>query len=271
MHSRYGWRVLFTLLAVVPSLGASYSTGNFRVEAPTAEIAKQVGETAERLRQEQASAWIGKELPAWDKPCPIRVTITLGACRGCTSFAFDRGKVLSLSMAVEGPLDRLLSTVLPHEMAHAIVVNQVGQPLPRWADEGAAVLAEPAAERGRYQAISREISDTPGRAIPLRRLLPQRDYPADVTALHAQGYSLVSFLVKERGRPALLAFVAEGLRNNDWDAALKTHYGYRSADDLERAWLRNQKESTRAPASAMASGAVPAGEQIMKPVVPAAR
>jgi hypothetical protein len=252
MQIRSGLRVLFTLVGVLPSLGASYSTNNFRVEAPTAEIAKQVGQAAERYRQEQAVAWTGKELPAWDKPCPIRVTITLGACRGCTTFTFDRGKVLSQSMAVEGPLDRLVSAVLPHEMAHAIVVGQIGQPLPRWADEGAAVLAEPAAQREQHEAICREIINTPGRAIPLRRLLPQRDYPSDITALHAQGYTLVSFLVKERGRAALLAFVKEGLGNNGWDAALHAHYGYRSVDELERAWLKTQKEKPPAPVLATA-------------------
>jgi len=39
-------------------------------------------------------------------------------------------------------LDVILKRVLPHEVTHAVLMLHFGRPIPRWADEGAAVLAE---------------------------------------------------------------------------------------------------------------------------------
>jgi hypothetical protein len=80
-----------------------------------------------------------------------------------------------------------------------------------------------------------KVLDTPGRAIPLHRLLPMKDYPRDVTALYAQGYSLTRFLVERKDRPTFLAFVKQGMRD-DWDGAAQGHYGFRNVDELEQAW-----------------------------------
>ena len=48
-------------------------------------------ETVERLRHRKAAAllWLGKELPAWPEPCPIKVAITFSGVGGATSFSFD--------------------------------------------------------------------------------------------------------------------------------------------------------------------------------------
>jgi len=40
--------------------------------------ARLVAERAEWHRKALAVAWLGKELPAWEKPCPVRVAVTLG-------------------------------------------------------------------------------------------------------------------------------------------------------------------------------------------------
>lgn len=92
-------------------LAASYATPNFVVEAPTPAIAQQVAQFAERYRREKALQWLGQEMPTWGKPCPVRVTLTLGGSGGgATSFAFDRGAILHQEMHIEGPLDRILYT-----------------------------------------------------------------------------------------------------------------------------------------------------------------
>ena len=49
-------------------------------------------------------------------------------------------------MTVEGSLERILNSVLPHEVTHTIFAAKFGRPLPRWADEGGAVLSEDATE-----------------------------------------------------------------------------------------------------------------------------
>jgi hypothetical protein len=161
--------VVLVLLAAVSSLGASYRTPNFVVEAPTQAIAEQVGQYAEYYRREKAMQWLGQEMPAWSEPCPVRVTVTPNDNGGgATSFAFDRGRVLGQNMQIEGSMNRLLASVLPHEVTHTVFAYYFRQPVPRWADEGGAVFSEDEQERQHHDALVRNILNTPGRAIPLR-------------------------------------------------------------------------------------------------------
>ena len=76
------------------------------------------------------------------QPCPLRVTVTYGGSGGATSFAFDRGQILSMDMHIEGTLERLIASVLPHEVTHTVFAFHFRQPVPRWADEGGSVLSE---------------------------------------------------------------------------------------------------------------------------------
>ncbi len=246
-------RLLLLLCGVFPSLGAVYKSDNFQVEAPTSAIARQLGQAAEQCRKEQALAWLEKELPDWPQPCSIEVKITPGGGSGCSTFTFDKGKVIRRSIVLEGSLDRLRTSVLPHEIAHTIFADYFGRPLLRWADEGGAIASGCPTDGRRYDKICHEIMNTPGRTILLRRLLSSRYYPDDVTALYAQGYSLVKFLVDSKGRPAFLTFVARGMQDDDWDGAVRASYGFHSVEELERAWSRQQKEAVSGPSVLLAA------------------
>jgi hypothetical protein len=171
---------------------------------------------------------------------------------GATSFAFDRGQILSMDMHIEGTLDRLLASVLPHEVTHTVLAYYFRCPVPRWADEGGSVLSEDDVERGRHDQMVRQILNTPGRAIPLRRLFAMRDYPRDVMVLYAEGYSVTSFLVGSSSRQAFLTFLAQGMRG-DWDGAVRSHYRYNSVEELEQAWLQHLRDTRRPPTGQLAS------------------
>ena len=221
------------------------------VDAPTPEIAQQIGQYAEAYRKEKALLWLGQEMPQWPDPCPLRVTITMNGSGGATSFAFDHGRILGQDMHIEGSLDRLLASVLPHEVTHTVFAYYFRQPVPRWADEGGAVLSEDDIERNRHDQLVRQILNTPGRAIPLRRLFSMTKYPPDVMVLYAEGYSVSNFLVANSNRGVFLNFVAQGMRG-DWDAAVKANYGYGSVEELEKAWVESLYHS-RPQAQALAS------------------
>jgi hypothetical protein len=248
--------VVLVLLAALSSLGATYRTqqGNFIVEAPTPAIAEQVGQYAEYYRREKAMQWLGQEMPPWPEPCPLRVTISVNENGGgATSFAFDRGHVLGQYMQIEGSLNRVLASVLPHEVTHTVFAYYFRQPLPRWADEGGAVLSEDELERQNHDALVRRILNTPGRAIPLRRLFPMREYPKnDVMALYAEGFSVTNFLVGQSNRQQFLAFVNHGMYYG-WDDAARKYYSYKDVNDLEQAWLKNLRDTKRQPATMLAS------------------
>ncbi len=245
------------------SLGAGYRTQNFVVEAPTAQIAQSIGQWAEHYRKQKALEWLGQEMPPWPQPCPLRVTVSMNGSGGATSFAFDRGRILSQEMQIEGTVDRLVASVLPHEVTHTVLAHYYRQPVPRWADEGGSVLSEDDIERGRHDRLVREILNTPGRAIPLRRLFAMTQYPRDVMVLYAEGYSVTSFLVGKSNRSHFMAFVARGMQG-DWDGAVRQFYGYQSVEGLEQDWLnhlRNTRPGASQPETILASNPQPEGHQ----------
>jgi hypothetical protein len=231
---------------VAASMGAAYRTTNFQVDAPTPQIAQQVGQLAEQYRREKALQWIGQEMPPWSEPCPVHVKVTMTGAGGATSFVFDRGRVLGQDMQIQGALDRLLYSVLPHEVTHTVFAYYYRQPVPRWADEGGAVLSEDDEERDRHDKLCRQILNS-GRAIPLRRLFSLADYPkGEVMSLYAEGYSVTSYLVSSSSRTAFLAFIAHAMQYG-WDSAVQVHYRYRNVEDLEQAWLAHLRATKQRP------------------------
>lgn len=219
---------------------ATVNTRNFVVHAPTQEIAEQVGRTAEHYRRELAIAWLGKELPAWYRPCPIKVKVGQIGAGGATTFTFERGEVFGWNMTVQGSLERILDSVVPHEVSHTIFASHFRRPLPRWADEGAATLVEHESERLRQTRLLNQVIRTT-RRIPLQRLLEITEYPDDmqqVLTLYAEGYSLADFLVQQKGdegRATYLAFLHEAHEHN-WAHAFRKYYGFQNLNDVEQQW-----------------------------------
>lgn len=222
------------LLLAVTTPAANVQTSNFVVSAPTTEFAQQVGEAAEYYRRELAIQWLGQELPRWAQRCPIAVKVGDYGASGATTFNFDRGEVFGWHMNVTGTAERILDSVLPHEVNHTIFASYFRQPLPRWADEGAASLIEHSSERLRLKRIHEQVMRTT-RKIPLRELLPMREYPTEtqqVLTMYAEGYSLADLLIQQSSKPEYLRFLGIALRSG-WNTALKTCYGYNSVEDLE--------------------------------------
>jgi hypothetical protein len=201
------WAIAIASLAVWCT-AATYRTANFVVHAPTSEIAQRVGQLAEHYRREKALQWLGYELPTWNVPVPIRVVVLPSGPGGATSYQPVDGQIFDMQMTVQGPLERIYNSVLPHEITHTVLVSHFRCPLPRWADEGSAVLSEDEPERRRHDQMVRQAL-AQGRAFRLRVLFNLRDYPAngmDILTLYAQGYSVVRFLVESNGRQAFLTF-----------------------------------------------------------------
>jgi hypothetical protein len=238
----------FVLLSVFASMGATYRTTNFLVTAPNQPIAESVAKWAEHYRREKALLWLGREMPNWPQPCPLYVQVTMQGPGGSTSFNFGPGGVLSQSMEIKGPLDRLISSVLPHEVTHTVFAYHFRQAVPRWADEGGAVLSEDDTERGRHDVIVRNILNR-GQQFRMRQLFTIRQYPPSgekVMCLYAQGFSVSDYLVKRGGRPTFLRFVGMGIQGQ-WDQAAQVCYGHRTVEELEEAWLKHLRDTKDQP------------------------
>jgi hypothetical protein len=273
------------VLGVAISLGASYRTQNFIVNAPTPELAKAIGNAAEKYRHDLAIEWLGKELPQWRGPCPITANVSdqLGA-GGATSFVFSHGQVDWEGMNIQGSALRILDSVLPHEVTHTIFASHFRQPLPRWADEGACTTVEHSSERARHQQMLITFLRT-GRGIAMSRLFAMKEYPPDVLPLYAQGYSVARYLIEQGGRRKYVNFVGDGLSDENWPRAMQKFYGDQSLAALQNRWLEWVKQGSphlaprpdqpgRAPTEMLASaggrskGGAPAGTGTVAAVAP---
>jgi hypothetical protein len=215
---------------------AGYKTTNFVVAAPTAQLAKEIGDAAETWRRQLAIEWLGNELPSWSKPCPIHAQVAPGlGAGGATSFVFDRGEVFGWKMNIQGSRERILDSVLPHEVTHTIFASYFRQPLPRWADEGACTTVEHPTEIAKQERNLVNYLKT-GRGIPFRQMFAMKEYPPDVMPLYAQGHSLAQWLIESRGRKAFLAFLADGMRDEDWQRAVHQHYGFSDLLAMQHSW-----------------------------------
>jgi hypothetical protein len=225
------------IAASLLSLGASHRTQNFIVTAPTPEVAQAIGEAGEIYRRDLSLEWLGRELPPWQDPCPITIHVGphLGA-GGATSFMFEQGRPFGWQMTIQGSYERLLDSVLPHEITHMVFATHFGRPLPRWADEGACTTVEHTSEKAKQHHLLINFLTT-GRGIAFNQMFAMQEYPDDILPLYSQGFSLARFLIAQGGRQKFVQYVGDGMKWNNWTAATKQHYGYQSLSELQVTWL----------------------------------
>ena len=131
----------------------------------------------------------------------------------------------------------LLVAVLPHEATHVVLAGKFGSKLvPRWADEGIAVLTEP------REKIERHLRNLPQHRqeqtlLSLRQLVQLEDYPEPrrIGAFYAESVSLVDFLSRRAGPQVFTQFLRDGMASG-YERALQQHYGFRDFADLEKQW-----------------------------------
>ena len=263
---RRSFLVVAITVLVLPAnvlCAAGYRTANFVVEAPNPQLAQKIGDAAEQYRHDLAIEWIGQPLPRWSQPCPITAEVapTLGA-GGATSFVFDRGEVFNWTMTIQGSEERILDSVLPHEVTHTIFASHFRQPLPRWADEGACTTVEHPVERARQHRLLIEFLRT-GRGISFPEMFAMKEYPADVLPLYSQGYSLARYLIERGGRKRYIQFVGDGLASSNWPESLSQYYGIDDIAKLQNVWLEWVKRGCPAPPASVAA-AIPQARDITR-------
>lgn len=243
-------KLLFTALALLAfaSTGSAQvfvgprslvQSPNFRVFARSAQLANEVAKSAEENRKALAMHWLGRELPNWPEPCPLIVNDGPNKpASGETKYTLVGGSVANFQMSVSGTPERIIDSVLPHEITHTIMASHfsaLGKPVPRWADEGACTTVEHQSERSKHDVmLVRYLSE--GRGIPFATLFALKDYPPDMMPLYAQGYSLSCFLITQGGPQRFVKFLERGMESEDWVAATDEFYSYPKLGKLQAAW-----------------------------------
>jgi hypothetical protein len=227
--------------------GTRYETENFVIQdAPTPVLAERFGKVAEQYRHDLAILWLGEPMPNWSEKCPIKVQVgeKLGA-GGATSFVFDNGEVYDWDMNIQGSAERIIDSVLPHEITHTILVSHFRRPIPRWLDEGIATSVEHHTEKANYRRMLHEfLRKDVQKCLPFRQLVSLKEYPSDPMPFYAQGFSIVEYLLAlgrlhdSQEHRRLVRFVQSVLETNDWQSSLQKHYGIGSLGDLQLSWLR---------------------------------
>jgi hypothetical protein len=224
-------------------------TANFRIYHRQSRVfAEKMAQTAERTRTALLEKWFSEEPWTWAEPCelylydnPHEYSVATAAppqSPAHTRIDTDGVRILSRRIHLHGANAEMLRSILPHEVTHAVLAGRFGQRIPRWADEGMAVLTEPSDRIASHLHLLPHWRDQ-GLLLNARRLLELEDYPEPRAwgSFYAQSVSLVQFLCKEKGPQTFASFLRDGLKGG-YSIALRRYYGW-DFTELESRWQRH--------------------------------
>jgi hypothetical protein len=244
---------------------ARAESANFRLmHKNTTEFAEQLVRAAEMARASAIDKWTGGGKSDWTPACEMYLYATAADYAKATGKAADSpghatykaqgGAIVGRRLDLRADDPNLLAGVVPHETTHLVLGDLFADaPLPRWADEGMAVLAEPPARVDRFNRTLHS-SRRQGRLVPLEKLFAKSEYPDAtlITIFYVESVSVVDFLVAEKGPQVFVQFVRD-VTKLGVEAALQKHYDCRNLTALQDRWLT--KTFAAADARANGSGA----------------
>lgn len=225
-------------------------TSHFRIfHRQQREFVEQVAQVAEQTRADMLRKWFGSSARAWQRKCDIflydnaqeysKETGVPVYVPGHSRFESDRktGEMVSREIHLHCDETDLLNAVLPHETTHAILAGQFGSvPVPRWVDEGVAVLTEPANKVNLHKSgVTRYRQNR--ELFGMKELMELDDFPSAqrISPFYAQSVSVVDYLTRQRGPLVFTQFVRDGLRDG-YEMALRRHYNMQNFGELQTRW-----------------------------------
>jgi len=143
-----------------------------------------------------------------------------------------------------------LTAALPHELTHVVLADRFrDRPLPRWADEGIAVMADTAEKQAGHERDLRSAIAS-GNRIRLESLFNHENYPGgQVAAFYAHSTSVARWLIQQNSEATFVKFIDRAMEAG-YDVALQEVYGLSSVEELERHWMREvlDRKSDKPPA-----------------------
>ena len=242
-------------------------SSNFRIYHGDPALAARVAQAAESARLDLLKRWASKAArPSWQPPCEIylypsakQYALMTGQPEdspGFSTMGMNQGRIISRRVNLRADHPSLVQAVLPHEITHVILADHfTEQQIPRWADEGLAVLSEPVDEQQRRAAdLVTPLADNRLFAVDA---LMNMDYPDNRYwgLYYAQSVSMTRFLV-EQGTPAQMIQFLQDSQREGYETALRRLYKIDGFPDLQRKWLAyaRSKASNGRVATAPATG-----------------
>ncbi len=244
-----------------------HETANFRIFHRDARLAESAANVAEAVRAAQAKR-LGSQAAAkpWVPACEIYLYPdgkALAAATqqpenslGFSTMSINGAQVVARRVNLRADHPQLLAAILPHEVTHVVLADifTVKQ-IPRWADEGLAVLAEPRSEQQLRWAELQEPLES-GRLFELNKLMGM-DYPdpKDWSLYYAQSVSLTRFLVEQDSPERFIRFVLDS-HEKGTESALHDAYHINGFADLQARWTAYARQQV---ATLTASAREPSG------------
>jgi hypothetical protein len=246
-----------------------WDTPSFRILHADDALAERVAQIAEAARAHQCQRWMGSA-PAgpWAPRCDIYLYPTAAIFQqstgqpqsspGFSTMGINAGRVVARRVNLRADHTNLLHTILPHEITHVVLADIFPtQQIPRWADEGMAVLSEPASEQD-LRALDLAKPLATGELFKLSDLMAM-DYPNGRywSLYYAQSVSLTRYLV-EQGTPAQFVQFVRSAQRTGIENELRRIYKIKGFADLQNRWLTHAKQNNSALAAAKPSSATAA-------------
>jgi hypothetical protein len=247
-------------------------TPSFRILHEDPELAEKAAVVAEAARDAHIRRWTGSAPKGpWTPKCELYLyptARTFGQMTGqpeespgFSTMGMSNGRIIARRVNLRVDHPNLLRAILPHEVTHVVLADLFPfQQIPRWADEGMAVLSEPASEQ---QLRAADLTDplATGQLFPLHQLM-KMDYPEGRFwgLYYAQSVSLTRFLV-EQGSPGQFVQFVQRSQQNGPEPELRRIYHIDGFADLHKRWVTYAKSKTaEMTATATASGSQPGSE-----------
>jgi hypothetical protein len=229
-------------------------------------MAEQAAKTAETIRAQQAKRWGSTATRStWTPRCEIFLFPTPGefarmtgqpeTSPGFSTIEIQAGRITARRVNLRADHPQMIAAILPHEVTHVVLADLfTQQQIPRWADEGMAVLAEPLHEQiSRTAELTGPLKE--GRVFKLSELMAI-DYPsAEAWSLYyAQSVSLTQFLV-EQGTPEQFVTFVRGAQQKGVEESLRSVYKIAGFSELENRWQTfARRQAGEATASSRGAG-----------------
>jgi hypothetical protein len=158
---------------------------------------------------------------------------------GSTRMDFDQGRTVSRRIDVRADAVDWSNAALPHELTHVVLGERFGgRPLPRWADEGIAMLSESEEKHRVRLANLRDVLATPS-THSMEQLLQLEGMPKPhlIHAFYGQSLAVSSLLIR-KSTPARFADFVEDCDRLGVEASLRKHYQLNGIAGLQSEWDR---------------------------------
>jgi hypothetical protein len=218
-------------------------TTNFRIfHKHDQKVVEQVAKTLEWSRVRAYRKWVGDVESDWRPKCYVylddakgELSKNLHGVRGYTRKG-GLGGTVRRYVRVRSRDDGLISSVIPHEVTHAVMFGEFGEnEAPSWAHEGMAVMMQPHIDRDRFFDVLLRAYKKNG-LFYVGKILDVEDYPNDdVDIFYAESVSLVDYLTSLRKPAVFVTFIRDALKRG-YDKALQEHYEIPTVAELEKRW-----------------------------------